>query len=66
MVTYDGTNFQMNSQIATIPTVDVNGLTEDTDGDMDADFVLAYDTSAGANRKQKPNRYRATDAEALA
>lgn len=63
MVTYDGTNFQMNSQIATIPTVNINGETEDTVGDMDADFMHVYDNSAGANRKQKPNVYRATNAE---
>lgn len=30
---------------------------------MAADFLLAYDTSAGANRKQKPQVYSATDAE---
>ena len=30
---------------------------------MDADFVLAYDNSATANRKQKINVYRATQAE---
>ena len=53
----------MNSQIATIPTVNINGETEDTTGDMDADFMHVYDNSAGANRKQKPNVYRATDAE---
>ena len=33
---------------------------------MSADFLLAYDTSAGANRKQKPQIYSATDAEAEA
>jgi hypothetical protein len=33
---------------------------------MDADFVLAYDNSASANRKQKINVYRASQAEALA
>lgn len=63
MVTYDGTNFQMNSQIATITTVNINGETEDTVGDMDADFMHVYDNSAGASRKQKPNVYRATNAE---
>lgn len=30
---------------------------------MANDFLLAYDTSAGANRKQKPQVYSATDAE---
>lgn len=42
------------------PTADINGQTEDTTGDMDADFVLAYDASATANRKQKINVYRAS------
>lgn len=62
-VSYDGTNFQMDSQIATIPTTDVNGLTEDTTGDMDADFALVYDVSAWGNRKQKVSVFRATDDE---
>ncbi len=33
---------------------------------MDADFLLAYDNSATANRKQKANVYRATQAEVTA
>ena len=33
---------------------------------MDADFVLAYDNSASANRKQKINVYRASQSEVLA
>jgi hypothetical protein len=65
-VSYDGTNFQMDSQIATVSVPDVNGLTEDTVGDMDADFALVYDASAVANRKQKVNVFRATDAEIIA
>lgn len=44
-------------------SVDVNGLAEDTAGDMNADFALVYDVSALANRKQKVNVFRATDAE---
>lgn len=48
------------------PTADINGQTEDTSWDMDADFLLAYDNSASANRKQKANVYRATSGEALA
>ena len=44
----------------------ISGQTEDTAGDMSADFLLAYDTSAGANRKQKPQVYTASDAEATA
>lgn len=30
---------------------------------MDNDYSLVYDASAGANRKQKVNVFRATDAE---
>lgn len=45
------------------PTADINGQTEDTTGDMDNDFVLAYDASATANRKQKINVYRATSGD---
>lgn len=30
---------------------------------MDADFALVYDNSAGANRKQKVNVFRASDVE---
>lgn len=33
----------------------INGLTEDTTPDGAADFVLSYDTSAGAVKKVKPN-----------
>lgn len=33
----------------------VNGLTEDTAPDSTADFVLTYDTSAGAAKKVKPS-----------
>lgn len=46
--------------------VSITGLTEDTTGDMDADFALVYDNSATANRKQKMNVYRASQAESLA
>lgn len=48
------------------PAVDINAMTEDTAGNMAADFLLAYDTSAGANKKQKPQVYTASDAEATA
>lgn len=44
--------------------VSITSLTEDTTGDMTADFLLAYDNSASGNRKQKPQVYSATDAEA--
>lgn len=43
-----------------LASVSVVGLTEDTTGDMDADFALVYDASATANRKQKINVYRAS------
>lgn len=66
VVVYDGTYFQMDSQVATIPTVDISWETEDTGGDIDNDFVHEYDTSAGANRKLKPSRWAATNAEAAA
>lgn len=48
----------------TLWAVNITGLTEDTTGDMSADFLLAYDTSSSGNRKQKPQVYSATDAEA--
>jgi len=48
-----------------ISTVDINWTTEDTVWDMDADFSLVYDNSAWANRKQKVNVFRATDAETI-
>lgn len=63
-VAYDGTNFQMNSQIANIPTIDINGLTEDTSPDIDNDFFIQYDASAFTNKKVKIARYRAADADA--
>jgi len=49
-----------------VSTADVVSLTEDTTWDMDADFLLAYDNSATANRKQKANVYRASSAEVAA
>jgi len=33
----------------------INGLTEDTNPDESADFILTYDTSAGAAKKVKPS-----------
>lgn len=66
VVAYDGTNFQMDSQLASIPTIDINGETEDVTGNIDADFVHEFDVSAWANRKIKPNRWKASTAEILA
>lgn len=53
VVTYDGTNFQMDSQVATIPTIDINWLPELVAFDESADFVVAYDTSWAWNYKVK-------------
>lgn len=41
------------------PTVDIVGLTEDTDPDEAADFLVSRDTSASANKKVKPNNIKA-------
>lgn len=64
-VSYDGTYWQMDSQIATIPTVDINGLVEDTAPDIDNDFFLTYDASASVNKKSKLSSIRATLSEIL-
>lgn len=48
-VSYDGTNFQMDSQVATIPTIDIAGQTATTPAGDDS--IILYDASAGANRK---------------
>jgi len=45
------------------PTVSIVGLTEDTVGNMDADYLVKYD---GTNKKILVNKYKASDAEALA
>jgi hypothetical protein len=47
-----------------VPTVDVVGLTEDTAGDMDADYLIK-NNGTGLNKKIKVNKYKASDAEAL-
>lgn len=51
--TPDNTKFLRgdNTWSAPTATVDINGTTEYTDPDYDADFLLAYDASATANRK---------------
>lgn len=54
-VSYDGTNFQMDSQVATIPTVDINGLAEKLPvGDDDA--FMVYDATALVNKKTKKGK----------
>jgi len=47
------------------PTVSITGLTEDTVGNMDADY-LVKNNGTGANTKILVNKYKASDAEALA
>ena len=42
----------------------VDALTEDTSPDEAADFLLSYDTSAGAAKKVKPSRYTSAAAGA--
>lgn len=37
--------------------LDINGLTEDTDPDPAADFIPTYDSSAGTNKKVKPENF---------
>ena len=64
VVCYDWTYFQMDSQLATIPTIDINWQTEDTTGDMDADYFLEFDVGAWANRKIHISKFRATTQEA--
>jgi len=49
-VAYDGTNFQMNSQISSIPTIDINGQTTKSSLEDD-DQLIIYDTTGGANKK---------------
>lgn len=63
---YDWTYFQMDSQLASIPVLDINWTTEDTVWDITTDFVIEYDASAWANRKILPSRRKATNAEANA
>lgn len=54
-VVYNGvtTTFAMTSQIATLPTVDINSLTETVAVDRANDEVIIYDASELANRKVK-------------
>ena len=47
------------------PTVSIVGLTEDTSGDMTADY-LVKNNGTGANTKILVSKYKASDAEALA
>lgn len=62
-VSYDGTNFQMDSQLALIPSVDIDSQTEDTTWDMDSDYLIKSDWT---NKKILVNKYRSSDWEATA
>lgn len=51
-VTYDGTNFQMDSQLALVPTTDIHTQTEKTNLDAD-DELLIYSWTDSGNKKTK-------------
>lgn len=50
-VTYDGTNFQMDSQVATIPSVDINGLTENASVNIKKTYYMTYNQISWQNEK---------------
>lgn len=50
-VSYDGTNFQMDSQVATIPSVNVTWLTENTSVNIAKTVFLAYNEISWNNEK---------------
>jgi hypothetical protein len=54
-VEYDGTDLIMVTPVANtltgVASLDINGATEDTAPDFNADYVLTYDASATANKK---------------
>lgn len=52
MVTFYNNTWQMDSQIATIPTVDINGQSEKTTMEDNDEFVI-YDITGGNNKKVK-------------
>lgn len=55
---YDGTNKKYVFG-AISASLDINGLTEDTDPDLTADYVPTYDASAAGNKKVLLNTLRA-------
>jgi hypothetical protein len=48
-----------------VPTLDINGLTEDATGNIENDF-FPKNNGTGVNTKIKMTRYRATDGEVAA
>ena len=48
-----------------VPTLDINGLTEDATGNMENDF-FPKNNGTGVNTKIKMTRYKASNAEATA
>lgn len=61
-----GSNGSLVAPSWTLPTVNINWLTEDTAPDMDTDFFIEYDTSAAINKKILINKFKATNVEAIA
>lgn len=55
-VTYDGTNFQMDSQIANIPSIDIAAQTEKTTFSL-LDYFNIYDSVALGNKKFKLSNF---------
>lgn len=55
-VAYDWTNFQMDSQLALVPTTDIDWTTEVTESIAKADKFLLYNSSASANHKAWPEK----------
>jgi hypothetical protein len=51
-VSFYNNTWQMDSQVATIPTIDINGQTEKTTFDLD-DEIIIYDVDGTANKKEK-------------
>lgn len=49
-VSFDWTNFQMDSQVATIPTIDIHWQDEKTDWDFEDEFI-EYDSITQWNKK---------------
>lgn len=49
-VSFDWTNFQMDSQVATIPTIDIHWQDEKTDWDFEDEFI-EYDSVSQWNKK---------------
>lgn len=63
-VVYDGADdvFEMTSQIASLPTINIWDLSEDTTWDIDEDFFVKNNWLE-VNKKIKISRYKATNTE---